>query len=138
MLKKLNAQNLQQSSKPSISAVVRTLRSLLFHNVVHILSVYPIIPKTAHTRRKRSTHLHLLNFSLTPVRVHMCTRIQARDEGVNVYYADAQAVESLSLHLANPRPVYFARNNALDVALPSGRGKAPRAHLVSPETPFDA
>lgn len=85
-----------------------------------------------------------LSLSHSRTYVHMYAHTISRWRRVNVYYGmDAQAVsESLSLHLANPRPVYSARNNALDVALPSGRGKAPRApvraYFVSLETLFNA
>jgi len=102
--------------------------SFLFHNGAHPLCA------TRHARVSdysedrayqeevvRITH-PLLSLFPSLSYASACTH-DSDDEGVNVLCTDARAVESLSLHLANPHPVYSARNNALDVALPSGRGK---------------
>lgn len=103
--------------------------TLFFFTTVHILSArrgtheYPIIPKTERTQEEvvRTTHPLL---SLFPSRMYApCTHGPAMKAWVCIMHGRARAVESLSLHLANPHPVYSARNNALDVALPSGRGK---------------
>lgn len=100
--------------------------SFLFHNGAHPLRA------TRHARVSdysedrayqeevvRTTHPLLVSLSLSYAHVHMTPRWRREC----VLCTDARAVESLSLHLANPHPVYSARNNALDVALPSGRGK---------------
>lgn len=56
-----------------------------------------------------------------------CTYMHRGRRGVSIRTSTPRSlVEPLSLHLADPRPVHSARNNAPDVALPSGRGKRRR------------
>lgn len=104
--------------------------SFLFHNGAHPLRAAQHARVSDYSEDRayqeevvRTAHpLLSLFFSLFLLRLRMYTRL--RDEGVSVYYARTRGRPSLSRSIWPIRiPCTLARNNALDVALPSGRGK---------------